>query len=40
MHLPSLGSHFLEVSVQVLLKLAANSYYRGKQYENLAFLGY
>ena len=37
---PSLDSYFPEMSAQVLLKLAANSSFRGKKYENLAFLGY
>ena len=36
----SLHSYFPEVSAQVSRKLAANSSFRGKKYENLAFLGY
>ena len=37
---PSLDSYFSEVSAYVLLKEAANSSFKGKKYENLAFLGY
>ena len=40
MIMSSLDTYFLEVSDNALLKVTTKSYFRGKEYRNLAFLGY
>ena len=40
MIMSGLDTYFLEVSVHALLKVATKGSFRGKKYENVAFLGY
>ena len=40
MLMSGLDTYFLEVSAHAFLKVATKGSFRGKKYENLAFLGY
>ena len=40
MLISELDTDYLEVSARALLKVASETYFKGKKAENLAFLGY
>ena len=40
MLISGLDTYFLDVSAHALVNIATKGYFRGKKFENLAFLGY